>query len=271
MSELLDFQKSQFAITTQHAIEGLQLINAEKFNGNHVNALITPCPLYAPGDLSASTIALHPQSIADSRVGKKWSATTTAVEALTGYLRERQGDLELTVAFADTGVLLSHVPEIEHHDAVANHIGLYQGEIDTFCQERGIKYSFTTFSDLGVNFPRFVNLREKPPTLKPTDYEADSNSVLEALNEYLVKQGIPNHIHNNKTARNRINDLMKANGVETTFWLVAGYLAFDYMIPALLGQNGVYMSVERFDPVFRIASLTEGLKGYPRLEVKPRN
>lgn len=57
-------------------------------------------------------------------------------------------------------------------------------------------------------------------------------------------------------------------GVETTFWMVAGYLAFDYQIPEILGQGGLYISAERFGPIFKIARLTPALNEMARIEVK---
>ena len=55
---------------------------------------------------------------------------------------------------------------------------------------------------------------------------------------------------------------------EGVFWLTTGYLAFDYRIPEIVGENGVYLATERFEPLFGISTFTSGLKEMPRVSLK---
>ena len=58
---------------------------------------------------------------------------------------------------------------------------------------------------------------------------------------------------------------MTANNV---FWLIAGYLAFDNKIAEIVGDNGIYITSERLEPLFGIAKFTESLSNLTRIQTK---
>ncbi|HET9946455.1 MAG TPA: hypothetical protein VFQ63_00115 [Patescibacteria group bacterium] len=256
-----------------------EVVHPEKLGqGPVVNALFTFCPLYAQGSLQESGLIYEPAPIEDSRVAGKWEAVKNVVVALSDELKHQGKSLSLTVVLADKGVLLNHEPTAEDQAALTYHAGLYKEALEEVCEENGIDLQFLRFQDEGVDvhFPSFVNPSAPIPNVaRPEGFDRrgvadveDPATMLALIKDYMESLGVDSLPVINKKMRATIKDLISAFGPQTTFWMVAGYLAFDYKIPELLGEGGLYISAERFPPIFRIARLTPDLNDMARVEVK---
>lgn len=242
--------------------------NLDKLNGTKASILFTLCPLYLLGPLSESGLMLPPASITESRVARKWQALTDVVSVLDNYFKSIGGRVNLTAVFASRGVLLASEPDSDHQQAIIHHNDIYQEAIEEFCKSRGIEYNFVNYHELQVNIPDFVDPNSQIPEV---DDEGNSkNPLVNAINRYLENQQIPSHLLDNKNNRRLVSKIASIEGVglNGAFWLIAGYMAFDYMIPTLAGNNGLYLATERFEPLFGISHFTLGLKAMPRVKIK---
>lgn len=257
---------------TEAAWPETKVINPKQDFPREIKAVFALCPLYAAGSLSESDLLLGPCSIAESRVGQKWEALKTTIGAMDGYLDRVGGNLEATVIFANKGVLLNHQSGQREVSALSGHEEVYRAAVGEFFAGLNVDHEFYNYDDLGVRFDRFVDPKKEIP-ISPTEapkgvMESRAGSrMIWLLNHYLNTQAIPGEVVDNKKNRKPVEQLIKSFGFTPTFWIVAGYLAFDHLLPDLLGDNGIYLSAERFGQLFKIARFTEGLKTKPRVEI----
>lgn len=226
--------------------------------------------MYAQGPLENSSLISYPQTILDSRVRIKWDVTADAIRALDLFFRSRYGKgIDLTIVFANKAVLLGHEPSDSDEESLAYHDELYRHMVSQFSDEAELPVTYTTFDELGVMVPTFTPTGLPVPTNRRL---VDTNEFINALNDYVAHHNLPQEasVIPNKDSRGVVRDLLKGDDPLTIFWLTLGYEAFDFMIPKIVGPNGLYLSVERSDKLFRIAKLTETVRKMPRLEIKPR-
>lgn len=150
--------------------------------------------------------------------------------------------------------------------ALVDHNELYQQAISQQLGSMGINHNYHNYDDFGVQFPEFVNPRSPVPG-------ADKHNLqlIKMINGYLsqLNSGHPGVI-NNKDNRHCIKGIGEMNGMnpQAIFWLLAGYLAFDSKIASHVGEKGIYMVAECFEPLFRITKLTPSLKTLPKIKIK---
>lgn len=241
-------------------VPGVEVKNGKEL-GKDIKALFTLCPLYEIGQLQDAGLVKFPGAIESSRVAGKWKGIQNVLERLSQYAITKGGSLDLSVVFANKGVLLNVQPRAEDEETLKYHELLYKNEVAIFCQKCGIDFTFLNYDDCNIVFPRFVDPNSPIP--------ATGNSMIDSLNQYMESLGLPNAITSkNKKTRRLLKDISESFGEKAAFWLVAGYLAFDHKIPEMIGENGIYISTERFDPLFRIAGLTKALEVLTRIEVK---
>jgi hypothetical protein len=271
------FDSQQLKSVVEASWSKISFVNSELIVRPDVRALFTFCPLYAPGSLSESELLTNPTSIEESRVGVKWYALQRILKEINNYLKSAGGGLELVAIFANRGVLLSHESTAQDAKALEAHDSLYQNAVAEFCQTNGINSDYHNYDDLNVDFPRFVDPQAEIPIETPKEIleriksETAPGDMIDAwviwqLNQYLQEQGVPTQVENTPENFKVIRKLL-GMGLHSSFWLVAGYLAFDYRIPELVGENGVYLVTERLKPLFGIASLTKGLENIPRADI----
>jgi hypothetical protein len=234
-----------------------------------LNVCLVLCPLYAHGELSDSKIIFPPDGITESRVAGKFKAYLPVISTMQNYLKNFGGKMNLTVVFADKGVILSEKPEEKHKEALAYHKQLYQKAILGLSEAIDLNVNFYDYNDLGVNFPEFYNPQETPlpGNIKIGHILKPESEMISALNQYFK---FSSEIGDNKTNRKVIKSILqfKDTTFEAAFWLIAGYLAFDPKIPALIGENGVYLVSERADSLFWISKLTPALDKLTRVQIK---
>lgn len=235
----------------------------------NLSALITFCPFYEPGDLATSQLSPAPAEIGESRVANKWKALQSVLGAAAKYQHETGNEFCLTAVFANKGVLLGAEPTDEDSIRLAHHGEVYQQAIGDFCTNLDIPLTFTDYTECSVSFPDFVNPSDEIPVEGlETDFDMNTPGfVVDALNTFSANCDLPTKLTQNRGTRRKIEYLTEAFGPETTFWLTAGYLAFDYKIPEMVGKGGVYLATERFAPIFRISNLTPSLKQLARVNI----
>lgn len=259
------------------SVPGISIANKENLQGNNIQVLFTFCPLYQQGALQNSELLASPSGITESRVAGKWDALQKVVSTMQTAIGNT-GVLEVTVVFANRGVLLNHMPTEADEEALTYHEELYRQAVTQFFSGKGVAAKFLTYNstETRVHFPKFVNPNDDIPNLSRFEDTArrnildadDPNTMIELLNHYMKGFGLESAIPVvNKKVRQTLKDLIKAFGSKTAFWLVAGYLAFDGKISELVGENGVYMATERFAPLFKIARLTPSLYNMTRVEI----
>lgn len=257
----------------------VNIVHGEKLGqANVVHALFTFCPLYDKSSLAESGLISSPAQISDSRVANKWEADKKVVGSLSTALKQQGRNLAVTIILADKGVMLNHDSTKADQDALDYHAQVYQKALGEFCEENGIAVRFMRYQDeaLDVHFPTFVNPNAEIPYIqRPEGFDrrgvadaTEPQTMADLLKEYMQSLGVDALPVINKKVRETLKELIKAFGANTTFWMVAGYLAFDYKIPTLLGEGGVYLSTERFSPIFRVARLTPSLNEMARIEIK---
>ena len=141
---------------------------------------------------------------------------------------------------------------------------MYQDALEEEYLPKGTSIEFTTASALGVEFPDLVNMNQLDTmfdhNLSPND---QAWKMIDMFNSTLGRE-----IVNNKANRKRISRLIKMNlSPEQAYWLVGGYLTFDHLIPGLAGENGIYITAERLNPLFSTIKLTPEAAEVPRIEV----
>lgn len=230
------------------------------------------CPLYAPGTLADSTLIPNPGSISESRVGGKWTVYKQVMAAADDYLKLAGERLKVHAVFADRGILLAHAPGTADHSAADRHSEVYRAAFEGFCSPRGIQYTYSTFTDIGVALPRFFTVgSERIPgvDLEDPSLEQRQGTMIDLVNEYLRRIGEPTWIVNNNDNRKRMKDLlnMAVATPSMVFDLVAGYVAFDYRLPGIAGKTGMYLQAERMGQLLTIANFTDESRSMPRIDV----
>jgi hypothetical protein len=242
----------------------------EKLSGPHLNAVITLCPLYGRGTLDESRVLrIGETSIDASRVANKWRAIQQVVSGVQDYAKRVEGSVSLTAVFANKGILLKGEPMDDDFEAIDDHDVVYKEVLEAFCEVQGITLSYHTYDDLGVPFPRFVNPEAQPPVEVNRADDSSSRSLAQ-LNALAERSGVPTQVTDNKKNRKILDKISHMDGITSNgvFWLVAGYLAFDFMLPDLVGENGFYVATERFEPLFGITNMTPGLTSLPKVKLK---
>jgi len=233
-----------------------------------INICVVYCPLYAQGSLRESKLLNTPAGISDSRVVNKNFAYSKVIASLSEYSKKISGGLKLFAVFANKGVLLAGEPSEKDLIALDYHDTLYKTATLSMCKQLGIEYSFSNYENLDVDFPVFVD----PSAPLPKEIEVPGNAKAESiminiLNSYLK---LPHTIVDNKKNRKIIERILNMEGLgfNGAFWLIAGYLAFDYKISPLVGENGILLAAERFEPLFGIAKMTPSLSELTRINIK---
>ncbi len=269
--------------------KGISVVGKENDVKSDVHILCTFCPLYALGSLEDSRL-LDNASIDTSRVASKWNALRAVLKGLNSHARSAGGSIEVTAVFANRGVLLGTDAQARDFDTLEIHGFVYEQALKTFSVDTGIECRFATFDDLDVPLPKFVNTH----AAIPDRFTANSNCeglkkqkealLIEALNNYAQIIGLADRVSivNNKHNRKRVTKIMnmwrgpsgelETGATELAFWLLAGYITFDHLIPDILhsspDKTGIYLVTERFDPLFAIAEFTASLKPIPRVNIK---
>lgn len=234
-----------------------------------VNVCVVYCPLYAYGELSDSKIIFPPSGISDSRVVGKFKAYLPVISSMQKCLKDFGRGINLTAVFANKGVILAEEPQQKHKEAIAYHKQLYNEATFKLSDALDIPVTFYDYDDLGVNFPRFYNPQETqlPENVNIEQILKPESQMISVLNQYF---GFTIPIEDNKTNRKVVKSILqlKDTTFEAAFWLIAGYLAFDFKIPKLVGENGVYLVSERADSLFWISKLTPSLDKLTRVQIK---
>lgn len=243
----------------------VQVSNKPSLVSDKVKVLMALCPLYAQGTLRDSRLLQNPKSIEESRVGGKWTVYSEIISRMSESLLALGVDLELKIVFADTGILLGHEPTKDDTNAVNSHNYLYMEEVSKLLNPKGIPYTYTSHSELGVTVPRFFNTQEKTPIRGTITQEG----MIEKVNSYLKSIGSEGKIKQTNDSRRVVFNFMNMNslGLDMAFWLMAGYVGFDYKIPQIAGNDGIYMQSERFGQLLQLAKLTEELKSMARINI----
>jgi len=237
---------------------------------NPLSGAVVFCPLYGQGPLENSRLINSPLKFSDSRVYQKNLAYSRVISGVSQYIASLGGEVVLKAVFADRGVLLGKNPDNEDLDALNYHKRLYGDFIVDLCVKNGIRsHNLQSYEDLSVEFPKFVDPRLQIPQDDEAGLmvEKTSSKIIGMLNKHL---GLPFEILDNKRSRKVIERVMGMNGIDfnAAFWLIGGYLAFDYKIASMIGKNGLYLASERFDPLFYISKLTPSLDGLTRVQIK---
>lgn len=234
------------------------------YSSGRLRLLVPLCPLYAQSDLSESELVSGDYvSIEDSRVASKWTAIQSLVENLSVKLGEMGIDLEVNFVFANRGVLIGHDVDFNDSLALQQHQQEYFARSCALAENLGFDFTFTNYDYYGVQVKRFVKVAKDETAEIPTD----PDEMLVMINSFLEETGIPSLVVINKKSRRIVGNLIKVLGPENAFQVIVGYLSFDWMIPEIIGDNGVYVSIERLGYLFRIAALTKDLEDKPRIEI----
>ena len=243
-----------------------QLIYKLKVKG--VNLLFTLCPLYQPGKLQNSQLlSIIPGSdpieiIKNSRVGKKWEQTMSVLKTTADFIESQEKNFQVEVVFANKGVLLNHEPNEEDCKALADHDSIYRQAIGEELGKMGIEHHYWNYQDFEVQYPDFVNPKQSLP---------QGGLSICTINQYLndLNIGHPG-IVDNRHNRKRLKRLTEMEGISSNaiFVLVTGYLAFDHKIVPHIGEKGIYMVAERFDPLFAISKFTPDLAKLAKIKIK---
>lgn len=229
-----------------------------------LKALVVLCPLYEHGSLATSGLVQPPYGIKDSRVAKKVEGYVTVLRSLNSSVQQAGGSMQLEVVFANKGVLLGRDPNLHDYDLLEYHQSQYKSYFADLCAKENITPTFNDYSSLGVDFPVYVNPEAELPTGLPEVSGTAAEQMLIKLNSFLK---LLEPVVNNSKSRKKTKDIIDAITFTSAFWLIAGYLAFDYKIKQLLGKNGIYLSAERMVSLWGTAYLTPGLNDIPRIQI----
>lgn len=269
------YSVEEFCLISQNSWhDRVAVVNSDRLPiGSLVEFFFPVCPLYSQNSLEESELLHDPESVFESRVGNKWKGLRAVITGTAEYLQQKGVAVHLRAVLADKGVLLSRSPEEKDFEALEKHGEFYARLLDDFGSKIGVTSSFGTFESCGVRFPTFVNPQMKIPGF---DYsvarESSANMMagllIDSMNGFLSENEYLGGIVNNKRRRRMIAKMVNSFGIESTFWIVTGYLAFDPMIPEVMHQDGVYLVTERFDPLFGIANCTPELSKIARINIK---
>lgn len=268
-----NFNRQAFLNEVSSAWPGTVIVDRGNalFPGN-LCACVVFCPLYAPGPLSESKLICSPKTIGDSRVAQKADAYLSVLKRADSALKKIDGRLSVKAIFANRAVLFKGNPLNGEEDSLRHHSRLYQDMMTTFSRLTGAQVDFQDYDDLGIQFDRFVD----PTSIIPESVSQGvslairpESRVIACLNNYLAGR-IPFRIADTRDTRKVVGNLLAIDGVDVNqaFWLIAGYVVFDYMIPRLTGSNAIYIVSERFGPLFNISKLTPELDRMTRVQLK---
>lgn len=216
------------------------------------------CPLYAKGSKweNSRLIGLS-ESIDDSRVARKLEPYIATVQALHEAAQFYGEWIEPTFVFTNKGV---HVdPETQDVELLlSHHQQLYEKKLRERFSPLGLDFQLLNYDDIGVNFPMCVDLDSWPVGL----VNPQTSMETAMLNSF---QSILNLVHTipiNKDARKVVKNIMEGDNISfiSAFWIIASYLVFDEKIYDIVGAGGIYVMVEKMNPLFWIYKLTPSLK-----------
>ncbi len=264
MAETISYHPDDFWKTISEVWPESVVIPGLKPPDINAKACIVLCPLYSPGSLEESRLIAPPATITDSRVSRKVEAYEAAVSALHSKLKSLGGSLDLMVVFANKGVLGDH----DHSEEwkLDYHQGLYQSRFAKLSGDAGVQVNFYDYDELGIEFPVFVGNKPLPEGMVVPNQEVEKTML--GYFDQLLKLSFA--LSTNKDARKVVKNIMGGEnmGFESAFWDIAGYLAFDWKIHELIGEAGIYIMAERFDPLFWIYKLTPSLKRVNKVLLK---
>lgn len=250
--------------------EGAKMINGDKLRGGEITTLVVLCPLYGQGSLEESVLIVAPSGVGDSRVVNKLRGYMKVLAGMNEYVQATGGKINLKVVVANKGVLMGQAPTETDVAALEYHRELYEVVWGEFAREQGMGLVVADYDDLGVEFPRFVEMGAGLPegVEEPTGSAKEQAGVM--IEQFNALLELPEEIVNNKKNRNRVARILEMEGLgyAGAWWMVAGYLVFDHRIAELVGDNGVYLMAERFEPLLSVARMTPSVDGLCRLEIK---
>lgn len=253
------WNQSAFWKGVENAWPGVLVVNKEKMiSPQELNTVVILCPLYAKGDLRTAGLIKFPAGIEDSRIANKLGGYFTVLNAMSGYVNYCGGQMNLNVVFANKGILSDGTLVTEDELAIKYHGELYRSVWEQYCQERKIRMTFSDYEEMGIKYPKFSDPSKELPASN------DLYCMINLLNDMLK---LKDPVVNNRKNRKKVEDVIDVVGFVGAYWLISGYLAFDYKISQLAGNNGIYLMAERMVSLFGISALTESLKGVPRVQI----
>ena len=246
------------------------VVNPKDINfSSQTEVCVVLCPLYLPGKLEESKLMPYPAIINGSRVANKMNAYLSVINLMNNCISEFGGKMNLNVVFANKGVLFSGKPGKDQLGYLKHHKDIYAQFFNDFGKMSGININFFDYDDFGVQFPIFVDPKASIPVeIADIEWSGPSESkMIFQLNKCL---NLPIAIEDTKKSRHAVKRVLDMEGTtyESAFWIIAGYLAFDYKIADIIGQNGIYIAAERFEPLFGIARLTKSLRELTKVQLK---
>ncbi|MFH1792575.1 MAG: hypothetical protein ABH819_02910 [Patescibacteria group bacterium] len=223
---------------------------------------IVYCPLYAKSELDNSKLIEPFQPLEESRVYNKLLVYKSVIEAVESSIKKEGGSMNLLAIFANKGVLLGENQNVKK----ADNILLAHGELlKRYTKIINVNSVFIDYEQLQVKFPKFVNFKDSlPVTIKSEEDVKLTSKLIQMFNSEIC---INEKIIDNKKNRKLLNNFIKMYGLEGTYWLIGGYLAFDYMIHDLVGDDGIYIAAERMGILFGISRLTPSLEKVTRIQL----
>ncbi len=240
-----------------------------------LSAFVVLCPLYETGSLEGSRLIYDLSSIERSRVKNKLPAYKAVLGSLADYFNSIGIDLKVKFAFADKGILLSHDPGEKEHAALYAHSSFYRTEVERFANSKKVGYEYLTFSDLDLKFPRFSDTRLGIPEDIAIKLEInrasslDEHTAIACINEYLKSIQAHTVIESGKLEIGTVRQLTSIKDFphEMLFGFIANYIALQEKIPDHVGEDGIFIQAERFNPLLKVPNLVEGLKALTRIDI----
>jgi len=235
--------------------------------GDQLPMNVTLCPLYVQGYDSA---LIDPSCVGNpieaSRVGGKWTAMVETVLAVQKYLNKAQSGVipSVNLTFADAGVLTKN-PTSEDIDVLMRNEDAYRQAAGIFT-EKGIPWSLSRYSNMPIEFPRFV------PAMQPDEEIRPSAAKVHDLVAKLISDGIifdesvinPETGSLRKNPKQIVSSMIKSYGQDATEWLIRQYWLFDGHESR---KNRLNLYFERGELLLRLGNLfTHGVH-YPRIDI----
>lgn len=262
-NENINFENGPWS-AIENAWPDVRVVNKKEIINPMIDACVVYCPLYAPGFMSESELISYPDTIQDSRVAGKTLAYSASLKGISEYAKRMGGELNLKAVFANKGVIMDQKYSGLNKQKLAYHSELYKKYTKELCESLGINYDYFDYNDLGVEFPTFVGGKSLPKNIAIDFNEKTEPQLISAFNQNL---NLSEEIVNNNKNRKVVKNIIRLMGVEGAYWLIAGYLVFDWKIASLVGGEGIYLVAERANSLFGISKLTKSLNAITRVHL----
>lgn len=231
--------------------------------GETVRIAIEYCPLYAQGKLGNSSLLTNVQGvegIINSRVGKKWIATETTLQALNGFFRENDRDLEVKITFADLAVLAGTKSSV-NEEALLQHGELYYEQVSELFERLDIPCIFQRMSDVATTTLRQFDIGQ----FVIAEGSAYVQSIPENPEVILRRLGFSQsdillRTPEQKTkARRVLRDLLTScdGNIDLARGLVGAYCM---TLPMLLEDCDMHLGMERSQNLLDLSTVVESKK-----------